>query len=58
MKALNGLRDLRHTSTQPQDGYYWDEEWCLWIESDTQFRQRIRSEAVLRNAHRGERSLH
>lgn len=50
-------RVFRHTSTTQRDGYYWDEEWCLWMEGDDAFRARIKQEAMLRSARRGNAPL-
>lgn len=45
---------FRHTSTTGRSGYYWDEEWCLWMEGDDAFRKRIKQEAMLKNARLGD----
>lgn len=33
---------FRHTSMAQREGYYWDAEWCLWMENDDTFRKRIK----------------
>jgi hypothetical protein len=37
---------LRYTSTDPKEGYYWDEEWGLYFENDELFRARVKCVAV------------
>jgi hypothetical protein len=47
LDAWNAIPSItRLSSTEPKEGYYWDEEWGLYFENDELFRARVKCVAV------------